>query len=288
MHKHFSLTESAPVPDSPRRDPIMTHPRGAAAIRTDTYYRDCWRNAAPGKARGRLFAVLSRHGMVLNFEGLGIRGQRGRIASAREHPVISSGGVIQMKKTFLSGIALALVTAAGIGSASADVSGVLKMCTNCHGDNGVSTQEATPTIGGIFAEYQENALRHYRDGSRSCVDTPMMCKAAKRLSDEQIEELAHYFGDMPYHPAKQEFDADLAAKGKELHDSSGCAMCHGDSPDDADSAILHGQKKAYLSMTLKAYAADERDQPRAMSKAIKTMSPEDLEALTNYYASFTP
>ncbi len=192
-----------------------------------------------------------------------------------------------MRRMISSGLAI-FVLAIGTGPANADISGMLKMCANCHGDNGVSAQEATPTIGGIDAEYQENALRAYRDGSRGCGDTPMMCKAAKRLSDDQIEELSHHYGDMPYVATAQDFDAALAEKGKAIHDASGCGMCHGDTPDDAVSAILHGQKKAYLSAALKAYAADERDQPRPMAKALKAMSPEELEALTNYYSSYSP
>lgn len=188
-----------------------------------------------------------------------------------------------------TGFLVALICATwGANYALADVSGTLELCAGCHGENGISPEAPFPTIGGLYAEYLENALRAYRNDSRDCGDMPLMCKTADRLSDEEIEELAHHFADLEYQPLQQDFDAALAAKGAKIH-GSGCVLCHGDAPDEAtDGPILHGQRREYLSRALRAYAGDARDQPRGMARHIKTLAPEDLEALAHFYASFRP
>jgi len=165
---------------------------------------------------------------------------------------------------------------------------MLNLCAGCHGEDGISPEARVPTIGGLYAEYLENALRAYRSHSRDCGDTPLMCKTADRLSDEEIDELAHHFADLEYRPLRQDFDAALAAQGAEIH-ANGCGLCHGDAPDEAtDGPILHGQRREYLSRALLAYADDERDQPRGMARHISKLTPVDLDALAHYYASYQP
>jgi sulfide dehydrogenase cytochrome subunit len=172
------------------------------------------------------------------------------------------------------------------GHASADISGMLKMCAGCHGEDGRGGDSGTPIIAGIPAVVQEDALYAYMDGDRTCGSTPMMCKTASSLTEDQIVELAEHFAAMSYVAAGEEFDAALADVGKAIHDKN-CALCHGaDGPDDADSSILHGQRKDYLRYALQQYAAGERTQLPAMEKKTSVLSSDDVEALVNYYASY--
>jgi sulfide dehydrogenase cytochrome subunit len=172
--------------------------------------------------------------------------------------------------------------------ASADVSGMLMMCTSCHGEDGRGEESDIPIIAGIPAIVQEDALFAYQDGARNCSSKPMMCKSISRLTEEQIVELVAHFAAMPYVPAGEEFDAALAQTGKTLHQEN-CAICHGaDDPGDAEASILHGQRTAYLRHALQEYAAGTREQLPAMQKKISALSSDDFEALLNYYASFRP
>jgi sulfide dehydrogenase cytochrome subunit len=171
--------------------------------------------------------------------------------------------------------------------AAADISGPLKMCVDCHGEDGLSTESDIPIIAGIPAVVQEDALYAYLDGARHCGNYPLMCKVVSRLSEEQIVELAEHFAVMPYSPAGESFDAGLAEKGKALH-MENCAICHGkDDPGDAEASILHGQRKEYLRYSLQQYASGEREQLPAMAKKTTPLTPEDIEALLNYYASYS-
>lgn len=164
-------------------------------------------------------------------------------------------------------------------------SGMFKMCTNCHGEDGVSQDSRYPSIAGIPAEIQEDALYAYRDGGRNCGQVPMMCKMASKISDDQITEYSAQFAEMTFRPAEQPFDADLAAKGEVLHNDN-CLPCHGEGPADAESSILHGQWADYLRYALSQYAAGEREQMPMMKKRTETLTEADIEALVNFYASY--
>ena len=160
-------------------------------------------------------------------------------------------------------------------------------CTGCHGEDGYTIMMPnTPIIAGIDAVVQEDALIAYRDGTRICDDPPIMCDISADLSDEDITSLAKWFADMPYVSAGEEFDADKAAKGKEIH-LERCAMCHGeDEPGDPSSSIIHGQPMEYLQFVLQQYADGERPQPMPMQDMMDGLTAEDIETLVNYYGSY--
>ena len=172
------------------------------------------------------------------------------------------------------------------GSSSADVSGMLTMCGACHGQDGRGMQANVPIIAGVPAIIQEDALYAYADGDRNCGAVPMMCNVVSGLTEDQVIELAAHFAAMPFAPASEEFDTELAAAGESLHKKD-CAICHGaDDPGEAEAGILHGQRRDYLRFALQQYAAGERTQLPAMEKVTNALSADDIEALINYYASY--
>lgn len=170
-------------------------------------------------------------------------------------------------------------------------------CNDCHGDQGVSQWTDVPTIGGLAEFVHADALYIYRDKERPCMDSAYrkgdtsrpetnMCTITAKLSDDEIDALAAAYAELPYVPAKQDFDAALAAKGKAIHDKS-CDRCHskgGTDPED-EAGMLGGQQLGYLRKTFEEYAADARYQPEKMQEAMSELSADDVEALLNYYAS---
>ncbi len=185
----------------------------------------------------------------------------------------------------VSCVLAALLVAAAWPVTAAQAQDVTKMCAGCHGADGVSKDGKTPILAGRDAELQEDQLRAYRDGSSQCGPAQtLMCKTAARLTNEQIEQLAHHFGDMPFKAADQKFDAALAATGKGLHEKN-CKGCHGMGAQGAQNTILHGQWAGYLRYAIAQYAAGAR-QPNPMMKAkLDKLAPADIDALVNYYAS---
>ena len=183
------------------------------------------------------------------------------------------------------------------GVAWGDVSGIVGDCNGCHGDGGVSQWADMPTIAGLPEFTQGDALYIYRDEARPCAESAYragdtskaattMCAVTSALSDDQIDELAIHYSSLDFVPAKQDFDAALAAAGKANHDEK-CEKCHtggGANPED-ESSILAGQWMGYMETTFAQYAAGEREQPAAMKTAMDQLSDADVKALLNYYAS---
>lgn len=71
-------------------------------------------------------------------------------------------------------------------------------CVDCHGADGNNPIDATyPKLGGQYHDYIEHALTAYRSGDRSgSTTTDLMGSQAKELSDQQIADLAAYYGSV--------------------------------------------------------------------------------------------
>lgn len=66
-------------------------------------------------------------------------------------------------------------------------------CVDCHGAGGNAPIDPTyPKLGGQYHDYIAHSLQMYRDGDR---DNALMSAQAKPLSDQQIADLAAYFGE---------------------------------------------------------------------------------------------
>jgi len=174
------------------------------------------------------------------------------------------------------------------GPVMADASQSLPVCAGCHGADGASgIMPGIPIIAGLDVAVLEDGMFAYQDGGRKCLPSGMMmCQVTTPLSEDDIVELAAHFANLPYKPAGEDFDAALAAAGEEIHEDN-CAICHGvHEPGDPQFSIIHGQKIAYLRNVMQQYAAGERDQLAPMQAAISARTPEEIEALLNYYASY--
>ena len=68
-------------------------------------------------------------------------------------------------------------------------------CIDCHGADGNNPlDDSYPKLGGQYYDYIEHALQQYRSGAR---EHALMSQQAKELTDQQIADLAVYFGARP-------------------------------------------------------------------------------------------
>ena len=68
-------------------------------------------------------------------------------------------------------------------------------CIDCHGAEGNAPIDDTyPKLGGQYADYLAHALQNYRAGDRQHA---LMTPQAAHLSDQEISDLAAYFGSRP-------------------------------------------------------------------------------------------
>lgn len=65
-------------------------------------------------------------------------------------------------------------------------------CVDCHGAEGnAPIDDSYPKLAGQYYDYIAHSLQAYRDGDR---EHALMSSQAKELSDQQIADLAAYFG----------------------------------------------------------------------------------------------
>lgn len=65
-------------------------------------------------------------------------------------------------------------------------------CIDCHGaDGNAPIDPSYPKLGGQYADYLAHALQGYRSGVRN---NALMASQARALTDQQIADLAAYFG----------------------------------------------------------------------------------------------
>jgi sulfide dehydrogenase cytochrome subunit len=191
-----------------------------------------------------------------------------------------------MNKRLLESAALTCLFAiAPAVSADARTSGELLafQCAGCHGFNGHSVGPATPSLAGFPEEYFVETMMAYKEEKRYAT---IMDRVARGYSQEDFEAMAVFFAAQPYLPAKQDFDAELAARGAEIHDAQ-CSTCHseGGTYPESDTAPIAGQWAPYLRDSFEDFLVHDRPQPRGMQRRLSALSTEDIDSLVHFYAS---
>jgi sulfide dehydrogenase cytochrome subunit len=196
------------------------------------------------------------------------------------------------KLTSLTAVAIFCLSPISILLAD-DATLVHEKCGICHGDDGNSLTGEVPSIAGFTAASLSDFLEEYKEGDREAQKfTPEngkesdMQEVAKDLSEEDGLKIFFFLSKQTFKPIKQDFDANLAKKGKKLHKKK-CEKCHSDygSSVEDDTPKLAGQWKPYLEKQFTLFADKKRDMPKKMKKKFKKLSEEDHKALIEFYAS---
>jgi len=153
-------------------------------------------------------------------------------------------------------------------------------CAGCHGDAGVSTNPATPSIAGQDAEYFSEAMKAYKAGSRA---DPAMQGAVADLDDKKIRDMAaHYAAQAPQMPKVRK--PLTVAEWVER-----CDRCHGTNGNSTDprSPALAGQRADYLERVMRAYQKETR-KSAAMATMSHVLTEAEIEGIAAYYSRQRP
>jgi cytochrome c553 len=172
------------------------------------------------------------------------------------------------------------------GSACAEDAAIeekVKLCTTCHGENGVPINKATPVIWGQNEGYLYLQLRDFKSGMRK---NEQMTPIAEQLDKDQMYALAGYFNKKTWPDLGQpSAPPDVAEKAESAAKSIGCRGCHLDHfQGDGTTARLAGQWQEYLLKTILAFRDGSRGNNPGMSDLMKATPKEDLEPLSRYLA----
>ena len=148
------------------------------------------------------------------------------------------------------------------------------MCRTCHGIDGYARIPIAPHIGGEQPAYIERQLIAFRAGTRV---HEMMSVVAKTLTDEQIANLAAWYGS---HKA----GATLVANAADAPEA--CVVCHGTDGlalvDDVPN--LAGETNIYIDTQLKAFRGGKRTH-EIMSVIAADMTDDEIRAVADWYAA---
>lgn len=150
-------------------------------------------------------------------------------------------------------------------------------CMNCHGENGNSKTDGTPSLAGQQPRYFVAATTEYLNGAR--VTSPMH-GLVRDMNRIDLESIALFFASQT--PAERPPAAvgDPAAAATK---AAFCGGCHGPQGVSTDAATptLAGQDPAYLASSIKAYRI-ARKHP-AMQRAVSGLSDKDIDDLAAFY-----
>lgn len=195
-----------------------------------------------------------------------------------------------MKTTLLILLSAGLLTAHSARAESnvAQGAAIAYSCLGCHGIEGYNNVYPTyhvPKLGGQKQAYIENALHAYSDGSRQ---HPTMKAQGSSMSDGDIQNVAAWFAQFGVAT-----DASTAESTAGIDAAQACVACHGEAGLGVvpQPPTLSGQHQDYLKNALQQYRTGSRS-GTVMSAFAATLSEEDIETVTAYYASqkglFTP
>lgn len=167
------------------------------------------------------------------------------------------------------------------------------MCIGCHGivgyQNVFPEVYKVPQISGQSAKYIESALNAYKKGDRK---HPTMRGIAGPLSEQDIADLAAFYGSASNGAGAPETAAPATEVVAALLNKGGCVACHGvnySKPLDPSYPKLAGQHADYLYAALRAYniqgnAVVGRNNA-IMGGVTGQYSNAELKAMADYLAS---
>lgn len=190
---------------------------------------------------------------------------------------------IPMRLTFLAA-AVATLLSGQLAHAADIAAGKAKaeMCVACHGENGISQMENTPSLAGQPDQFIQWQLVFFRGGARK---SDVMMPMAEQLTNDDVRNLGAYFASLTPPKGAAEDNPDLSKKGEMAAKGRRCASCHTDSYAGTKAvARIAGQREDYLLKALRDYKSGVRSGGggAAMVDVAYPLSEEEITALAHY------
>jgi sulfide dehydrogenase cytochrome subunit len=165
-------------------------------------------------------------------------------------------------------------------------------CAGCHGPEGQATGPAIPNLAGMSEGYFIDSMTYFKalpkdaESAEDARPATIMNRIAKGYSEDQIEQMAVYFAELPVYLASVPHDPAKAKAGADVYDA-GCAKCHDENgalPDD-DAGILAGQWLPWLQYSMADFTSGKREMPKKMATVVEKLREAEHEAVLHFFAS---
>ena len=196
---------------------------------------------------------------------------KGMVASLGDADIANIALYYALQKPAKAGTPAAGDAAAGKAAAGA--------CAGCHGEAGVASDPANPSLAGQDAQYLASALLAYKDGARK--DETMKGLAAG-LDDKAMKNLAAFY-------ASQQPQAPKVRKPLSLAElTERCDRCHGVNGNSIDPLVpaIAAQRADWIEPVLNAYRTGAR-KSTAMAAMTSVLSEAEVKELAAYYSRQT-
>ncbi len=161
-----------------------------------------------------------------------------------------------------------------------------KKCSACHGDNGVSEDNETPSLAGQRPAYTFKQIYDYQHKIRK---NKTMFKKVKKFSYQDMADISAWYSTQKGESKEGKKPPTMVSIGDEKRFLIACDMCHNPSvmPGGFQVPLLEGQKIDYLIETLTAFKDDDRenDEYKVMRDIAKLLSEKEIEVIAKYYAA---
>lgn len=163
-------------------------------------------------------------------------------------------------------------------------------CQECHGVEGISSDEKIPNHAGQYANYLIKQLSNFQTGARKHDTMSIM---AEDLNAKDMADIAAYFASLKPMQGEGGHDSPQALQlflnGDSSRNIPACVSCHaanaaGQLTPEMVYPRLAGQRRVYLRNELVNWKLGERSNSPAgvMQQVAKTLSDAEIDALANY------
>jgi cytochrome c553 len=157
-------------------------------------------------------------------------------------------------------------------------------CLACHGENGQSQTENTPSLGGQQAPYALIQLFMFREKLRTFEP---MNEMAKPLTDDDLRLFSDFIAKMPKPaPLGENGDPARMQRGQALVQQHRCDTCHNpDLSGKENVPRIANQREDYLAKTLAEYKSNTRHgYDASMADVMAPLAAEQIADLAYYIA----
>jgi len=157
-------------------------------------------------------------------------------------------------------------------------------CFACHGENGQSQTEITPSLGAQPPAYVLIQLYMFREKLR---DFTPMNDAMKGLSDDDLRKMSDFIGDLPKpQPLNDVGDPVRLGHANALVQQHHCNSCHNSDFSGRDNVPrIADQREDYLAKTMREYKTSSRHgYDGTMAEVLAPITDEQIGDLAYYLA----
>jgi len=159
-------------------------------------------------------------------------------------------------------------------------------CKKCHGDTGIADEDDTPSIAGQIPSYHFKQLMDYKSGVR---DEKTMTKRARKLTREEMADLAAFYAAQKPEAAMKKGMPKLVDKGDMNRLLLPCNVCHGKNGEGMGFEVpaLAGQKIEHFVETMEAFKEGDRenDEYGRMRFIAEQLTEDEIMELAEFYST---